>query len=282
MVYFFPRGFTIYGDGAGRVKIQTIRATPRPYGEVETFRMQLTNNNLNTMDKKLNVSTVVGALLIGAGIFFLGLFIKGGIDNMAYRDREVTVRGLAEREVPANRVTWPITYSVAGNDLTAVYNQVTSNNNAIVKFLTANGIDKEEITIAPPDTYNATTNQYRSSNIDFKYSLNNTITVTSSKVDKVRALIDKSADLLKDGIPVSNGYIDYEYTALNDIKPEMIAEATKNAREAADRFAADSGSKVGKMKTANQGQFSIESQSSSVPFIKKVRVVSTIVYYLED
>ena len=165
-------------------------------------------------------------------LFRSGLFIKGGIDNMAYRDREVTVRGLAEREVPANRVTWPITYSVAGNDLTAVYNQVTSNNNAIVKFLTANGIDKEEITIAPPDTYNATTNQYRSSNIDFKYSLNNTITVTSSKVDKVRALIDKSADLLKDGIPVSNGYIDYEYTALNDIKPEMIAEATKNAREA--------------------------------------------------
>lgn len=234
------------------------------------------------MDRKLNVSTVVGALLIGAGIFFLGLFIKGGIDNMAFRDREVTVRGLAEREVPANRVTWPITYSVAGNELTNVYDQVTANNNAIVKFLTSNGINKSEITIAPPDTYNATTNQYVSQNINFKYSLSNTITVTSSKVDKVRALIDRSTELLKAGIPVSNGYIDYEYTALNDIKPEMIAEATKNAREAADRFAEDSGSKVGKMKTANQGQFSIESQSSSVPFIKKVRVVSTIVYYLED
>lgn len=231
---------------------------------------------------KRNYLPIVSALLIAAGIFFLGVFIKSGIDNIAFRDRQVTVKGLAEREVQANRVTWPIQFSVAGDDLLSLYDQVTKYNDKIVKFLTTNGIDKNEISINPPDTYNATTNQYRSSNIDFKYSLNNTITVTSSKVDKVRALIDKSADLLKDGIPVSNGYIDYEYTALNDIKPEMIAEATKNAREAADRFAADSGSKVGKMKTANQGQFSIESQSSSVPFIKKVRVVSTIVYYLED
>lgn len=230
---------------------------------------------------KRNYQPVIAALLIAAGIFFLGVFIKSGIDNMAFRDRQVTVKGLAEREVEANRVTWPIQFSVAGNDLLSLYDQVTQYNNKIVAFLTTNGIDKDEISINPPDTYNATTNQYSSGNFKFNYSLTCNVTVTTSKVSKVRELLDRQAELLKEGIPYSNSYINYEYTALNDIKPAMIAEATKNARDAAARFAEDSGSKVGKMKTASQGQFSIEDQSST-PFLKKVRVVTTIVYYLED
>lgn len=224
---------------------------------------------------------VISAFLIAAGIFFSGLFIKTGIDNMAFRDRQVTVKGLAEREVEANRVTWPIQFSVAGDDLMSLYDRVTRYNAKIVDFLTTNGIDKDEISINPPDTYNATTNQYSSGNFRYNYSLSCTVTVTTSKVAKVRELLNRQAELLKEGIPYSNSYINYEYTALNDIKPDMIAEATKNAREAAAQFAKDSGSKVGKMKTASQGQFSIENQSST-PFLKKVRVVTTIVYYLED
>ena len=224
---------------------------------------------------------LISAALVAAGIFFLGVFIKSGIDNMAFRDRQVTVKGLAEREVEANRVTWPIQFSVAGNDLLSLYDQVTRYNEKIVTFLTTNGIDKNEISINPPDTYNATTNQYSSGNFKYNYSLTCNVTVTTSKVAKVRELLDRQAELLKEGIPYSNSYINYEYTALNDIKPTMIAEATKNARDAAARFAEDSGSKVGKMKTASQGQFSIEDQSAP-PFLKKVRVVTTIVYYLED
>lgn len=230
---------------------------------------------------KLNATTITASLLISAGIFCLGLFIKSGIDNMAFRDRQVTVKGLAEREVQANRVTWPIQYSVAGDDLLSLYDQVTRNNAKIVKFLTDNGIDKSEISVNPPDTYNATTNQYSSGNFRYNYSLSCTVSVTTSKVTKVRELLDRQTELLKEGIPYSNSYINYEYTALNDIKPAMIAEATKNAREAAAQFAKDSGSKVGKMKTASQGQFSIDDEPST-PFMKKVRVVSTIVYYLED
>ena len=224
---------------------------------------------------------LISAALVAAGIFFLGVFIKSGIDNMAFRDRQVTVKGLAEREVEANRVTWPIQFSVAGNDLLSLYDQVTRYNEKIVTFLTTNGIDKNEISINPPDTYNATTNQYSSGNFKYNYSLTCNVTVTTSKVAKVRELLDRQAELLKEGIPYSNSYINYEYTALNDKKPTMIAEATKNARDAAARFAEDSGSKVGKMKTASQGQFSIEDQSAT-PFLKKVRVVTTIVYYLED
>lgn len=230
---------------------------------------------------KPNASTIVGALLIAAGIFFLGLFIKSGIDNMAFRDRQVTVKGLAEREVQANRVTWPIQYSVAGDNLLQLYDQVTTYNTKILQWLTSNGIEESEISITPPDTYNATTNQYSSGNFRYNYSLTETVSVSTSKVEEVRRLLKRQSDLLKEGIPYSNSYINYEYTALNSIKPDMIAEATKNAREAAAQFAKDSGSKVGKMKTASQGQFSIEDEPSN-PFIKKVRVVSTIVYYLED
>ena len=227
-------------------------------------------------------SQVISYAIVAAAVIILGFTLKAGIDNIAFRDREVTVRGLAEREVHANKVTWPMTYRIAGNDLATIYDRVSANNAKIVKFLTSNGISPDEISVNPPDTYDATTNRYRSDSFGYNYSISCTVTVTTSKVDKVRELLNRQSELLKEGIAFSNSYINYQYTGLNDIKPEMIAEATRNARAAADQFAADSDSKVGKIKTASQGQFSIDDSDSSTPFIKKVRVVSTIVYYLED
>lgn len=227
-------------------------------------------------------SNIISAGVITVGVIVLGFLLKAGIDNIAFRDREVTVRGLAERNVPADKVTWPITYSVAGNDLQQIYNTVNENNAKIVKFLTSNGISQDEIAVNPPDTYDATTNRYRSDSFSYNYAINCTVTVTTEKVAKVRELLNRQSELLKEGIAFSNSYINYQFTGLNEIKPEMIAEATKNARAAADQFAADSESTVGKIKTASQGQFSIDDSDSSTPFIKKVRVVSTIVYYLED
>ena len=227
-------------------------------------------------------SSVIAAAIVAVSIVILGFCLKTGIDNIAFRDREVTVRGLAEREVPADLVTWPITYSLAGNNLQTIYDQVRENNSKIVKFLTSNGINANEISVNPPDTYDATSNRYRSDSFNYNYSINCTVTVTTKKVQKVRELLNRQSELLKEGIAFSNSYINYQFTGLNSIKPEMIAEATKNARAAADQFAADSESSVGKIKTASQGQFSIDDSDSSTPFIKKVRVVSTIVYYLED
>lgn len=229
--------------------------------------------------KKNNV--IIGALLIALGLAALGLFVKSGMDSMAFRDRQVTVRGLAERTVEADFVTWPITYRVAGDNLLNLYDQVTKNNEIIVNFLTSNGVPKEDVNITPPDTYNAAANQYRSDTFNYKYALDCTVSVTTTKVKEVRALIARQSELLKEGIPYSNSYINYEFRALNDVKPDMIAQATKAAREAADRFAADSGSKVGKMKSASQGQFSIDDVSSTTPWQKNVRVVTTIVYYLK-
>ena len=228
----------------------------------------------------MNLSKIIPSALIAVAVVILGLTLKAGIDNIAYRDREVTVRGLAE--VKADLVTWPITYSLAGNDLMTIYQKVNTNNEIIVKFLTSNGIPREEISVNPPDTYDRASNRYGSDSFNYNYAISCTVTVTTRQVDKVRELLARQSDLLKEGIPFSNSYINYQFTGLNDIKPEMIAEATKNARAAAQQFAADSESHVGKIKTASQGQFSIDDSDSSTPFIKKVRVVSTIVYYLED
>ena len=224
----------------------------------------------------------IPSLLIALSIVILGLCLKSGIDNFTFRDREVTVRGLAERQVMANEVTWPITFNIAGDDLTTIYDNVSRTDNIIVRFLTSSGITRDEISVAPPSTYNAAANQYGSSTFKYKYSLESTVTVTTKKVDKVRELLGRQAELLKEGVAFSNSYINYRYTDLNAIKPAMIEEATKNARLAADKFAADSHSKVGKIKTASQGQFSIDDSDSSTPWLKNVRVVSTIVYYIED
>lgn len=222
------------------------------------------------------------ATIIALGLLSIGLCLKAGMDSIAFRDREVTVKGLSERQVEADMVTWPMTYRIAGDDLAALYSKVSDNNKVIIDFLTSNGIPKSEISVNPPDTYDAASNQYGSDNFHYKYSIGATITVTTSKVQKVRELLNRQGELLKAGIPFSNNYINYQFTGLNKIKPEMIAEATKNAREAALQFANDSHSRVGKIKTASQGAFSIDDADSSTPYLKNVRVVSTIVYYLED
>lgn len=225
---------------------------------------------------------IAAAAVIAVGLGALGLFIKAGMDNFSFRDRVVTVRGLAEKEVEANLVIWPISYTLVGNDLQTLYNQVSHYNDVITRFLTGNDISTEEISVNPPDIYNSDGNRYGGSAPAYKYTVNGNITVSTSKIAKVRELLNRQAELLKEGIAFSNSYISYQFTELNSVKPEMIAEATRNAREAADRFAADSDSKVGKIKTATQGQFSIDDRDSNTPYIKKVRVVSTIVYYLED
>lgn len=225
---------------------------------------------------------IIAAAVVAAGICVLGFCVKAGMDNFAFRDRVVTVRGLAERTVEADYVTWPLTYSLGGNDLPALYERMQASNAIVVKFLTDNGISDSDISVNPPDLYNAEGNIYGGNQAKFQYNLTVNITVATKQVEKVRELLLRQSELLKQGVAVSNNYINYQFNGLNDIKPEMIAEATKNAREAADRFAQDSDSRVGKIKTATQGQFSIESTDNSTPQMKNVRVVSTIVYYLED
>lgn len=233
----------------------------------------------------MNYRLVISSTILAAGLLALGLCLRSGLKSFNDSQRTVEVRGLSTREVPANQVTWPIVFKLVGNDLPQVYSNVSATNDTIVSFLKSNGINPKDISVSAPQMTDLSADRYNSQPIPFNYSVTSVVTVSSSEVTKVHDLINRQGELMKRGIPISSDYsnpITYNYTDLNSIKPEMIAEATKNAREAADKFAADSQSKIGKIKSARQGQFSIEDRDNYTPYIKEIRVVTTLVYYLED
>lgn len=236
--------------------------------------------------QKFSTSAVICGLLVGVGLWLLGTQVKNGLNSISDNARVVTVRGLAEKEVMANKVTWPIVSKQVGNDLPSIYASMEATNKTILQFLKANGITDDEISVNPPQVIDLQADRYNSSNVPYRYNVTNVVVVTSKQVEKVNKLMERQTELLKQGIAVVAGdyqyQTTYEYTDLNSVKPEMIAEATKNAREAANKFAEDSDSRLGKIKTASQGQFSIEDRDQYTPYIKNVRVVSTIVYYLKD
>lgn len=226
------------------------------------------------------------ALILAVGLLVSGIFIKNGLDGFSGKDRVVNVKGLAEMEIPANKVTWPLMYKELGNDLPTLYNKINNTNNAIVDFLKKNGIADSEISVNAPEIIDLNAERYGENRTGNRYNITSVITVTSGQVDLVRKLISEQSALLKQGIAITGGdyrySVQYDYTDLNTIKPQMIEEATKNARASADKFAKDSDSKLGKIKRAYQGQFSITDRDNNTPYIKRVRVVTTIDYFLED
>ena len=229
----------------------------------------------------------IEALILSLGFLLLGLFIERGFRSFAERDRSVNVKGLAEMEVPANKVTWPLVYKSLGNNLNQLYDEIKRSNATITQFLKEKGLSEKEISINAPEIIDLQAERYGNDRASvYRYNVTTVITVTSDKVDLVRGLIRGQGELLKRGIAITSGdyryNVSYEYTSLNEIKPSMIEEATKNAREAAEKFAKDSGSELGKIRHAYQGQFSINDRDPNTPYIKKIRVVTTIDYSLED
>ncbi len=230
-------------------------------------------------------TNIIASVVLAAGLLALGLCVRSGLNSFTDRQRVVDVKGLAEREVNANLVTWPIMFKEVGNDLPTVYQRVTAVNNQIVDFLVANGLSQDEISIGAPKVQDLQTDRYNTNPLPYNYAVTSVVTVSSSKVKQVHSLINRQGELFSRGIAIISDYsttITYDFTDLNSIKPEMIAEATQNAREAAKKFADDSDSRLGKIKTARQGQFSIEDRDATTPYIKKVRVVTSLTYFLED
>ena len=231
-------------------------------------------------------SWILESIILAVGLIILGVLLNTGINNFTNRDRIVTVKGLAEMEVPADKVIWPLMYKDIGNDMSALYDNIQSKNKTIVDFLISNGISRDEISVAPTEIIDMEAERYVNQAIQYRYNATSVITVSSSDVDKIRRLISEQSELLRQGIAITGGDYRYntlyEYTGLNSIKPAMIEEATKNAREAAEKFALDSGSKLGKIRNASQGQFSITDRDANTPHIKNVRVVTTINYYLRN
>ena len=227
----------------------------------------------------------IESLVICAGLVVLGIFIYFGFATLATRDRSVEVRGFSERTVKANKVVWPIPFKNAGGDLNDLYDQSSRSMTLIRKYLRQNGVPDSEITVSSPQVNDNWSEGYANHNQVSHYTIKQVCTVTSSSVDRISGLMGHMQELLKMGVPVSSDYsnaVSYEYTLLDSIKPQMIAEATHSARAAAEKFARDSESRIGKIRHATQGYFSIEDRDQYTPYIKRVRVVTTVDYYLKN
>ena len=221
----------------------------------------------------LGVSIVLAA-------FVLGLMLVWTVRTLKSFDDTVTVRGLCEREVPADRVVLRISYTDQDNSLVDLRQRVTNNDNTIIKILKDAGIKDDEIKFTTAN-FNDRYSSYYSSSILFRYSASQTINVFTSNMElaaKLQNTID--GDLLKKDI-ISSTYANFEYNGLNEIKPSMIAESLEKARESAEEFAKNSHSRIGKMRTASQGYFEIDDLDENTPQIKKIRVVTTVEYYLK-
>ena len=223
---------------------------------------------------------ILGASIVLAALV-LGLMMVCTVRTFKSYDDTVKVRGLCEKEVPADRVVWRISYTEKSNSLADLRTTVREHNGIIEQLLREAGFSADEIKVGNASYDDRYTWANNTSQITFRDQASQTITVFTKNLDLVRKMQQTlETDLVNRNI-LANSWADYQYLGLNDIKPEMIRESLENARVAADEFANNSHSKIGKMRTASQGYFEVEDLDENTPQVKKVRVVTTVEYYLK-
>jgi len=236
------------------------------------------------------IGLILSMIILALGLVFAGGAVKDGLQNFRSFDRTVMMKGLAERNVEADLALWPMAYTETGNDLTVLQEKMESHGAVIKKFLKSHGLKDSEIELQQVQVQDLLAQSYRNNNAsNNRYIITQSYLVRTNNVDAVDKAGKDIGSLIKKGVVFSsNTAPTYLFTKLNDIKPDMIAEATRNARDAAQQFAENSGSKVGDIKTASQGVFQILPRDQTFVISqqnqrnKKVRVVSTIRFYLED
>lgn len=226
----------------------------------------------------------LGSLVLALGIALGGFFISNGIVKFKKLDRSVDVRGLAEKVVDSDRAVWNMTYSAAGEQLADVNTKVLQIQTNVLKFLEEQGFKNDEIQKQPASINDRSTQEYSASKGP-RFIGRGNIIVSSERVKEVTSASQKTDDLLKRGIALTSSSVNYYFTDLNSIKPAMLEEATRSARDAAEGFAKNANAKVGGIRRATQGLFSIGSPLSDYDggssLQKKVRVVTQVDFYLE-
>lgn len=236
------------------------------------------------MNNSRSAALILGAT-IALGLALAGYFLSDGLVKLKAAERYVTVKGLAEREVQANLAIWPIVYTASANSLPQLQKALDAGDDAIVAFLKERGFSGDELGRSVPQITDYRAQGYGGNQPPDRYSARATITVHTDKVMELKKAMADAGKLVASGVAIAQDYEgrpQFNFTGLNSIKPEMIALATKNARAAADQFANDSGSTVGSIRRARQGLFTISNRDANTPEIKKVRVVTTIDYFLRD
>jgi len=228
----------------------------------------------------------IKTLIVALGLIIAGFLIGNTHTKAIKANRSVQVKGLAEREVPADLAVWPIEVTITSNNLTALKTTIDKQQQEVLTFFGEQGFNESEFAIGPTNIQDSKATSYGNPNQTYRYIAKLQFTVRTGDIAKLQAALTASLDLIAKGILIGSKDtwrpIEYIFTGLNDIKPAMIEEATKKARQVAEKFAQDSNSAVGKIKRANQGVFSISNRDQNTPYVKIVRVVTTIDYFLKD
>ena len=227
-------------------------------------------------------NNLLAGALIALGLCLGGCFIYLGMSKFANKDRAVTVKGLSTREVEADHAVWPLSYAWSGNDLPSLYAQLEKVSARVKAHLLGLGFEESDIRQGSISVSDNWSDYYGNHRPEYKYTLSTSLIVSTDKVQLVVASQGKEAELLKEGIIVKSERwnLDYQYNGLPELKPSMIEEATRNARAVAQKFADDAQCSLGSIRRASQGQFSIENDEYQ-PWVKHVRVVTTVDYFLE-
>ena len=227
-------------------------------------------------------NNVIAGALIALGLCLGGCFIYLGMSKFANKDRAVSVKGLSTREVEADHAVWPLAYAWNGNDLPSLYAQLENVTARVKQHLLSMGFEESDIRQGSISVNDNWSDYYGNHRPEYKYTLSTSLIVSTDKVQLVVASQGKEAELLKEGIIVKTERwnLDYQFNGLPELKPSMIEEATQNARAVAQKFADDAQCSLGSIRRASQGQFSIESDEYQ-PWMKHVRVVTTVDYFLE-
>ncbi|HUX80380.1 MAG TPA: SIMPL domain-containing protein [Alphaproteobacteria bacterium] len=243
-----------------------------------------------TTFRPTGAAAVLG-LCIALGPSIAGFFIYRGIVEAKLGDRYVTAKGLVERVEKSDRGTWEIAFKVSGNDLASLYQKLSHDSDLVQKFILKEGFEKNEVAISSPRVTDLHAREYGSGDLSpERYLIEYSIFVNSPKVDILNTLSAKTGELLSQGISISRSETRFYLDRFNDLRPQLIADATKNAQEVASSFAKTTGSKIGGIREANQGVIRLTSPDASPnqeydeglnSLMKKIRVVVTLKFYLK-
>jgi hypothetical protein len=229
------------------------------------------------------VAVVIASLLLAVGVSVSGSFVGDGISNWNSGRRIIAVKGLSEREVPASVATWSVGYRATGNDLNTINKRLGESTKTVLAFLKTSGFDEKDVAVQPPALRDASM-EPREKDVPpppERYRAEQAVLLRTSKVDLIKPALASASNLMVNGVLLSGGcQPNYVYNQLNEIKPTMIQEATKNARIAAEQFARDSQTNLGKLRSASQGWFQVEDRDAATPERKLVRVVVDVDYEL--
>jgi hypothetical protein len=223
-------------------------------------------------DNKLKI--IIGVVVLVVIIISATIYMSAG--GFSEQGSYVEVKGLSEKIVKADMAIWSMSFDVKSNDIDSLYSGIAKNIETIRVFLKEKGFDDKEINIAPVNIYQDT---YKDAS--YRYNSNNQVSVYTKKVDLAKSASNSTLLLVKKGVVLNQNYISFQFSDLNSIKPEMLAEAIKNARSTASQFAKNTDSTVGSVTRGNQGVFEIEDKDPGSPEYKKIRLVSTLRFLLK-